>query len=421
MTALAERRDADRRRAASSTSRSSSPSSTRRTTSSRACAGCTRSCDADFPFSAVDHHRRQRQHRRHLGASPRAARPSCAGVRAVHLDAKGRGRALHQVWSPARPGSSPTWTSTSRPTSNALLPLVAPLLSRAQRRRDRHAGWRGRRGSCAARSASSSPAATTCCCARRCGPGSPTRSAASRRCGPSARGRCCRSSQDPAWFFDTELLVLAERSGLRIAEVPVDWVDDPDSRVDIVATAMADLRGIARVGRALVRGDLPLRELRAAARPRRACRRCPACRRGCAGQALRFGVDRRAQHARLPAAVRAAPRGRSARRRPTSSRCWSPPSPTPRPTAASPSACAAAGAGRHQLQGLVVFGLGLGAHQRVAAPLLARSPRTPAGCSRSACSSRANLVATVLRFVLLRDWVFGRRADRPPVDQETSR
>ena len=43
--------------------------------------------------------------------------------------------------------------------------------------------------------------------------------------------------EDEAWFFDTELLVLAERAGLRIHEVPVDWVDDPDSRVDIVATA----------------------------------------------------------------------------------------------------------------------------------------------------------------------------------------
>ena len=41
--------------------------------------------------------------------------------------------------------------------------------------------------------------------------------------------------QDTGWFFDTELLVLAERAGLRIHEVPVDWVDDPDSRVDIVA------------------------------------------------------------------------------------------------------------------------------------------------------------------------------------------
>jgi glycosyltransferase involved in cell wall biosynthesis len=53
--------------------------------------------------------------------------------------------------------------------------------------------------------------------------------------------------RDQAWFFDTELLVLAERSGLRIHEVPVDWVDDPDSRVDIVPTALEDLRGIWRI------------------------------------------------------------------------------------------------------------------------------------------------------------------------------
>src|SRR6202041_1695 len=45
--------------------------------------------------------------------------------------------------------------------------------------------------------------------------------------------------QDPAWFSDTELLVLAERAGLRIHEVPVDWTDDPDSRVDIASTALA--------------------------------------------------------------------------------------------------------------------------------------------------------------------------------------
>ena len=54
--------------------------------------------------------------------------------------------------------------------------------------------------------------------------------------------------EDRGWFFDTELLVLAERAGLRIHEVPVDWIDDADSRVDIVATALGDLRGIARLG-----------------------------------------------------------------------------------------------------------------------------------------------------------------------------
>jgi putative flippase GtrA len=55
------------------------------------------------------------------------------------------------------------------------------------------------------------------------------------------------STRDESWFFDTELLILAQRRGMRIYEVPVDWTDDPDSRVDIVSTALADLRGVARL------------------------------------------------------------------------------------------------------------------------------------------------------------------------------
>jgi hypothetical protein len=65
--------------------------------------------------------------------------------------------------------------------------------------------------------------------------------------------------KDNGWFFDTELLVLAERNGLRIHEVAVDWVDDPDSRVEIVRTAKDDLRGIARVRRGLAHGEGRLR------------------------------------------------------------------------------------------------------------------------------------------------------------------
>jgi putative flippase GtrA len=53
--------------------------------------------------------------------------------------------------------------------------------------------------------------------------------------------------EDDEWFFDTELLITAERLGMRISEVPVDWVDDPESSVHIVDTAMQDLRGVWRV------------------------------------------------------------------------------------------------------------------------------------------------------------------------------
>jgi len=53
--------------------------------------------------------------------------------------------------------------------------------------------------------------------------------------------------RDESWFFDTELLILAQRAGLRVHEVPVDWTDDPDSRVAIVRTAIDDLRGVLRL------------------------------------------------------------------------------------------------------------------------------------------------------------------------------
>jgi hypothetical protein len=55
--------------------------------------------------------------------------------------------------------------------------------------------------------------------------------------------------EDNEWFFDTELIVTAERLGVRISETPVDWIDDPNSSVDIVATAAGDLRGIWRIAR----------------------------------------------------------------------------------------------------------------------------------------------------------------------------
>jgi glycosyltransferase involved in cell wall biosynthesis len=55
--------------------------------------------------------------------------------------------------------------------------------------------------------------------------------------------------RDQGWFFDTELLTLAERSGIHILEVPVTWIEDRDSRVHIASTVLTDLRGVARMVR----------------------------------------------------------------------------------------------------------------------------------------------------------------------------
>jgi putative flippase GtrA len=71
--------------------------------------------------------------------------------------------------------------------------------------------------------------------------------------------------EDDGWFFDTELLVLAEHNGLRIHEVPVDWIDDADSRVHVTRTALEDLRGTARMARTFAAGGGNL-ELGATAR-----------------------------------------------------------------------------------------------------------------------------------------------------------
>ena len=63
--------------------------------------------------------------------------------------------------------------------------------------------------------------------------------------------------QDDSWFFDTELLTLAERMGYRIKDLPVTWIDDEDSRVKIIRTALDDISGIRRVRRQLRAGIQP--------------------------------------------------------------------------------------------------------------------------------------------------------------------
>jgi len=53
--------------------------------------------------------------------------------------------------------------------------------------------------------------------------------------------------EDPTWFFDSELLLLAEKAGLKIFEQPVYWKDDPGSTVNVVTTARDDIKGLTRV------------------------------------------------------------------------------------------------------------------------------------------------------------------------------
>ena len=72
------------------------------------------------------------------------------------------------------------------------------------------------------------------------------------QCGFKAMSRASAEALVPViennhWFFDTELLIIAEKRGFRVKDVPVRWNEDPDSRVKIVGTALEDLRGLVRL------------------------------------------------------------------------------------------------------------------------------------------------------------------------------
>jgi putative flippase GtrA len=180
------------------------------------------------------------------------------------LPEKGRGRALKRIWS-ASDGAVLVYMDVDLSTDlNALLPLVAPLLSGHS---DVAIGTRLARGSRTVRGPKRELISRSYNLILR---GTLRAGFSDAQCGFKAvRADVARELlplvRDDAWFFDTELLVLAERAGLRIHEVPVDWVDDPDSRVDVWRTALDDLRGIARVGSDLARGRVPLAEVRLAA------------------------------------------------------------------------------------------------------------------------------------------------------------
>jgi glycosyltransferase involved in cell wall biosynthesis len=182
-------------------------------------------------------------------------------VGVVHLDLKGRGRALSAVWSAS---SAPVLAYMDVDLSTdlaGLFPLVAPLISGHS---DVAIGSRLARGSRVVRGPKREFISR---CYNLILRGTLRAGFSDAQCGFKAIRRDVAQRllplvEDTGWFFDTELLVLAQRAGLRIHEVPVDWVDDPDSRVDIVATAVADLKGVWRMGRSFATGTLPIDQLR---------------------------------------------------------------------------------------------------------------------------------------------------------------
>ncbi|MFN8620804.1 MAG: bifunctional glycosyltransferase family 2/GtrA family protein [Chloroflexota bacterium] len=174
-------------------------------------------------------------------------------VDALHLDQKGRGRALRTAWTITDARVVAYMDVDLSTDLDALLPLVAPLLSGHS---DVAIGSRLSAGSRVRRGPKRELISRCYNLILRTALRLRVRDA---QCGFKAMRadvarRLLPLVEDQAWFFDTELLVLAQRTGLRVHEVPVDWVDDPDSRVDIVKTATDDLKGVARLMRAGLRG-----------------------------------------------------------------------------------------------------------------------------------------------------------------------
>ena len=328
-------------------------------------------------------------------------------VASVRLAEKGRGRALKHVWAGSDAAVLAYMDVDLSTDLAALLPLVAPLISGHS---DLAIGSRLSRGARVVRGAKREFISRGYNLILR---GTLSARFSDAQCGFKAiradvAARLLPMVEDTGWFFDTELLVLAERAGLRIHEVPVDWVDDPDSRVDIVPTAVADLRGIARLARALGTGRLPLATLREQlGRDPLPVAGVPA---GLTGQLLRFaavGVASTLAYLALYAVLRtvAGPQGANlvallvtavantaANRRLTfrvrgSDRAL-----------------------RHQAQGLLVFAVGLSLTSGSLAALGALHTAPPARVELAVLIA-ANLIATGVRFLLMRIWVF--RAARP--------
>ncbi|WAL66011.1 bifunctional glycosyltransferase family 2/GtrA family protein [Amycolatopsis cynarae] len=324
-------------------------------------------------------------------------------VEVVHLAEKGRGRALKAVWS-ASDAQVLAYMDVDLSTDlAALLPLIAPLISGHS---DLAIGSRLARGARVVRGPKREFISR---CYNLILRGTLAAKFSDAQCGFKAiradvARRLLPLVEDTGWFFDTELLVLAQRAGLRTHEVPVDWVDDPNSSVHIVSTATADLKGVARMIRAFAKGTLPISEIRAQLGRAPIGVSTPGVPPRLATQLVRFAaigvgstlaylvlflllrLGMGAQAANLISLLLTAVANTAANRRFTFG------------------VRGTAGAGRHQFEGLIVFGLGLALTSGSLA--LLHSAAEPGRLSELVVLVLANLAATVLRFLLFRNWVF---------------
>ena len=171
-----------------------------------------------------------------------------AAVDAIHLDQKGRGRAIRAAWTSSESEVVAYMDVDLSTDLDGLLPLVAPLVSNHSQVA---IGSRLASGSRVLRGGKREFISRTYNIILR----STLRSQFSdAQCGFKAMRKEAVEPllgvvKDQAWFFDTELLVQAERNGFRIHEVSVDWIDDADTRVHIASTAKEDLKGVWRLAR----------------------------------------------------------------------------------------------------------------------------------------------------------------------------
>jgi len=323
-----------------------------------------------------------------------------------HLDEKGRGRALRAVWSTSDAAVLAYMDVDLSTDLAALGPLVAPLISGHS---DLAIGSRLARGARVVRGPKREFISR---CYNLILRGTLAARFSDAQCGFKAiradvAARLLPHVEDTGWFFDTELLVLAQRAGLRIHEVPVDWVDDPDSSVNIIATAKADLKGIMRLTRATATGAVPISKLRAQLGREPIGVSTPGVPPSLPKQLVRFAAVGVAstlaylalflllrngigsQAANLFALLVTAIANTAVNRRVTFGIRGS------------------RGAGKHQFEGLIVFGLGLALTSGSLAVL--NGLAHPGLVLELAALVLANLTATVLRFLLLRGWVFNPR------------